>query len=66
MYDEEIEAIFDKKRMLKFCKGDRLSQKMFNDLKTKNPNKTDEYILEVVFNTIILEDSYCTMIYNEL
>jgi len=51
-------------KMRSFCKRDRLLNLVFNDLVSKN--KEDHYVLEVIFNTYVLEDANMRMIYKEL
>jgi len=48
-----------------FCEEDGLLYSMFNDLSKRNPNCTEENMLEVVFNSEVLEDSAMTREYKK-
>ena len=64
--DEYIEPRFDVKAMFLLSKEDILIKRMYEDLKRKNPQLSDENIMEVVFNGERLLDSVMTDKYNEM
>jgi len=48
---------FNAVAMKLFCEEDGLLYSIFDDLTKKNPSCTEENILEIVFNSEVLDDS---------
>lgn len=63
--DDYVEPEFNLEAMFLFAKDDILIARMYKDLKGRNPEMSDENIMEVVFNGEVLLDSIMTEEYNK-
>ena len=66
IYEKLEGPVFNLEKMRALCKEDFYIRFLYNDLKNRNTNKSEEEIMEVVFNSTVLVNSSTEELYNTL
>lgn len=66
IYEELEGPVFNLEKMRALCKEDFYIRFLYNDLKNRNTNKSEEEIMEVVFNSTVFVNSSTEELYNTL